>query len=533
MIKKIKDILSKSFRSLRSGMLLSIIFALVLGITVSVSVRYLFINWIENDYNSSESRKARYEGYVANLQAFVDKNRLSSDNTAEITNWVRSNRNIYLFIYKDNQLFFDSSVQPEIDKNENENENENSSSNSGSLGENGGKGEENSGGSQDAENENTDGVTGGSSGGSNADGGESVGEKEDAESNKNNSSEGNNGGLTVQYPTREEIIESAKNNGLLPLTLSDGTLFVSLADFTEYIYYDVANIASLAVGVLIIIIVLMLYFQKILFKISRLAKDVSAVYEVDMNTPVRTDKGNDELSVLTRNVEQMRSSMIESLENEKEAINANTELITSMSHDIRTPLTVLLGYLDIMKSSTDDKMMSEYIKASEATALRLKELSDDMFRYFLVFGSGELETDINDYDARTILAQLLTEHVLLLGERGYKVDMQLDDSIKVDTRVMTDAPKTMRIIDNLFSNIHKYADKEKTVSIRSYAKLDKLFINVKNYVNNSVNEAERNGVGLKTCKKICEAIGADFDYRSEYENGEKIFVAEMAMPIKN
>ena len=65
-------------------------------------------------------------------------------------------------------------------------------------------------------------------------------------------------------------------------------------------------------------------------------------------------EGYDEITALSRSVEQMRVSILAKIESERKAIEANSELITSMSHDIRTPLTVLLGYIDMMKERSED-----------------------------------------------------------------------------------------------------------------------------------------------------------------------------------
>ena len=472
-------------------MLLAIIFALVLGIGFAVVSRAAINHWVSTDYNSDERKAERYDKYIENLQTFVVENELSSEDTGKITRWVHGNRNVYLFLYKDNQLFFDSSIEQDSDK-----KNETSTDGSGSSGDTAGtdKGNGNSGSATDTLIPD--------------------------------------GGFTVDYPTREEIIESAEKNGLRQLELSDGTLFVKLADFSDYTYYSIANITAIVGCVLIIVVFLMLYFQRIIFKISRLAKDVSAVYEVDMNTPIHYDDKTDEISSLTRNVEQMRSSMIDSLQKEKEAINANTELITSMSHDIRTPLTVLLGYLDIMKNSTDDESMQEYIKASEVTAMRLKALSDDMFGYFLVFGKGNGEVNITDYEAKTLIEQLFAEHVLLLTEKGYNVHMEIDPTIKEGTRVLTDAPSTMRVVDNLFSNIHKYADMAREISVVASASGDKLVCSVKNYVSENASAKESNRIGLKTCEKICESLNIDFEYQLSGDACDRVFAVLLGFPMK-
>ena len=493
---------SKLFKSLRMGMLFAILFSLFLAVICAFLTNTIFKNWIENKYSSEESRKERYLDYVEDLQSFVNKNGLSSNDTAEILSWVSDNRNIYLFIYKNDVLFFDSSLmQP------------------------GGPGAEDKTDSPEDEEEKED-STGSSSG---AENGTQEGDKKPGAEGNENTSAGS--GLTVQYPTREEIIASAKNNGQLPLEMSDGSLLVSIADFTEYIYYDAANILTIVVGVVVLTLFLMLYFQNILTKISGLAKDVTKVYEVDMNTPIRTSKGDNELAQLTRNVEQMRSSMMESLEKEKEAISANTELITSMSHDIRTPLTVLLGYLDIMKESTDDANMQEYLKASEITAMRLKNLSDDMFRYFLVFGGKGIEADLVVYNAKTLIEQLLSEHILLLKERGYSVVFEsgLRDD---DTLVSTDAPKIMLVVDNVFSNIYKYADVNFDIVVKTTIEDKYLSVCVLNKISETRDEAESNGVGLKTCKRLCEAISARFEYTEVSECGGE-FSVRIELPIAN
>lgn len=334
---------------------------------------------------------------------------------------------------------------------------------------------------------------------------------------------GTEGGFTVDYPNREELIEYAEKNGLYPLELEDGTLFASLADFSEYFYYDIVNIVSLAGAFVVLALTLLHYFRDLTNRITGLRADVSRVSEGDMNHVIKAE-GSDELSNLCANVEHMRSTMLVNISREKEAMDANAELITSMSHDIRTPLTVLLGYIDIMKMHAEDEAMQGYIKASEATALRLKELSDDMFKYFLVFGS-ESEVNLLCYDAKTLFQQLFSEHMLLLHEKGYTFEggKNWDE----DELVKTDAPLVMRLVDNLFSNISKYADKQKPITV-NFTKEDKhICITLENYINTSAGTVESSGIGLKTCERIASRIGLDF----EYEKGEELFKTTLRFPL--
>jgi signal transduction histidine kinase len=179
-----------------------------------------------------------------------------------------------------------------------------------------------------------------------------------------------------------------------------------------------------------------------------------------------------------------------------------------MSHDIRTPLTVLLGYLDIMKLHAPDEEMMNYINASEKTALRLKKLSDDMFSYFLLFGGGAAEVDMQEYDARTLVDQMLSEHVLLLTEQGYNVELDMASMTNDGLVVRTDANLLKRIVENLMSNILKYADRERPITVSGRLEEEMLVVTVENFIPEVINNADSNKIGLKTCVKLAKLMDA-------------------------
>jgi len=225
----------------------------------------------------------------------------------------------------------------------------------------------------------------------------------------------------------------------------------------------------------------------------------------------------------------MRSSMLENIGKERAALEANRELITAMSHDIRTPLTVLLGYLDIMKLNAPEGDMQQYIDASERTAMRLKKLSDDMFSYFLAYGGG-IEVSVQECDARTLIDQMLSGHVFLLREQGYEIDFNFENEPNdylEKVVVVTDPPQLMRIVENVFSNIMKYADKEKPVTVYIGAETDEMTIKVSNYIHSNPDEAQKNGVGLRSCMKLANAM--DVRFSSTEEDG--VFTSLMHVPI--
>ena len=460
-------------------MLYALCVGIILAILSFIGVELLFGAFIEDNYLSEESRAEREKNYLTDLQHFVDRYALESTDTDILSDWVRDNRYLYVMIYKDDQLLLDSDTATKPSEDEDAGEGEEDSS--GSL--------------------------------------------EDEDEDKSPDS-----GITVTFPTREDLIAYAKEKGTYPIEMSDDIpLLVSIVDYTEYLYYDIMNIASIVVAGIVLIVIILLYSNSITGRITKLAKNVSVVAAGDMDHFVgSTDKSRDELSTLADNVENMRCSMLTTIAKEREAVESNTELITSMSHDIRTPLTVLLGYIDLMKMNAKDEKTLEYLEASENTAMRLKQMSDDMFGYFVVFGEEGRNVDIEKYDASMLFEQIMSEKVLLLKEQNYNVDIvHVGDWQTSSVSIMTDAPKLMRISENLFSNITKYADKSYPVSIHS--KLDGLNLNVKivNKTLQNVDTVESNGIGLKTCRKLSELLGIRF----VAEEKDGFFEAELTFPV--
>ena len=314
-------------------------------------------------------------------------------------------------------------------------------------------------------------------------------------------------GGSVDYPTEEEMREYAENNDLVKVEMADGQVYASIIEFSEYLYFDIARIISVGLAMCALALVITVYFFRVMNRITRLASDVKVIADGNMGHKIVAD-GNDEISRLSYDVENMRGAIVQTLESERAARTANTELITAMSHDIRTPLTVLIGYLDIMKMYSKDEQMDEYIKRSEITAMRLKKLSDDMFNYLLVFGDTAEPCKLEEYDGATLIDQLLTEHIILLNEQGY--DVRFTGNENVHKTVLTSVPELMRIIDNVFSNILKYADKTSPIYIKVTARDDVLTMNFSNRIAKDIDMAESNGIGLKTCVKIAELIACEF-----------------------
>ncbi len=299
------------------------------------------------------------------------------------------------------------------------------------------------------------------------------------------------------------------------ITAADGeVLTVELIDYTNDFYYGIFDLIKLASAVVILFAIMIVYVQRITARISRLAQEVGAVSGGDTTREIRMS-GRDEIAYLAESVEQMRVSILTKIEAERAAIEANSELITSMSHDIRTPLTVLLGYIEMMKERVDgDPAMKEYVLASEKTAMRLKRLSDELFNYFLLFGNGAQNVNLSVYNFGFLADQMLAEYVLLAWEREYSVTV--DVSVEANScEILTDPDMLMRIIENLFSNMFKYADRAFDIRIRAEVSEGVATLTFTNTIDRSGHKVETNGIGLKSCRKIADTLGLGFEHGEE------------------
>ena len=326
---------------------------------------------------------------------------------------------------------------------------------------------------------------------------------------------------------RDELLADARAGGYHLISLTDGQVIVALSEYSENLYLSIFRAASFASAGITFILILVRYIGMLINRIKRFASDVTIVSELDMNYKI-VSEGKDELAGLSDNVENMRQTMLRHIENEKEARAANTELITSISHDIRTPLTVLMGYIEMMREREKDEVMLGYIDATESTALRLKQLSDDMFKYLLAFGDTDKAVSLEEYDAGMLFDQALSEHILLLREMGYDISVNnLGDALPEGSLVRTDAQNLMRIVDNIFSNIRKYADMESTINIDTRIDGARLTVEVRNRLRRDTDGAESNGIGLKTCVRLGSVVADGF----EYEKNEDSFVCRLYMKI--
>ncbi|WP_243175578.1 sensor histidine kinase [Clostridium gasigenes] len=321
-----------------------------------------------------------------------------------------------------------------------------------------------------------------------------------------------NNNMLYDSTNRKEPLESEENE---PLILSGYSYNINFSDlraqvyimcYFEYKYYYILICINIAISLLCFIVITSLLIKKKISYIRTLENEIKILEGGDLNYEI-TIEDNDELSLLAQSINEMRKSFIERLRNEDEAKSANSELITAMSHDLRTPLTALVGYLDIIeykKYKTEDNL-KRYIHNSREKAYQIKSLSDKLFEYFILFNKQD-ELQFEEFNGNELLEQLFEDQFFMLNNQGFIFKIHSYESqffIEVNLISMR------RVFDNIFSNISKYADKSKAVEVRYYVENKELFISIENTINKNLKAISSTGIGLKTCKKIVESHGGE------------------------
>ena len=309
-----------------------------------------------------------------------------------------------------------------------------------------------------------------------------------------------------------------------PVNFRDGVCTVAVYDTSRTMVSAAVRLSALALAALVFLGIVLLYEQHITRSVQTLSRQVRQVSRGDLGMQIKP-QSSDEIGLLARDVDAMRLSIIDKLQREEEAWKAYSQLITAISHYVRTPLTALLGYLEIVSDEgLSPEERSAYLEICKNNAQRLKSLTDELFGFFLVLGMPTPEQVPEECDAVTLLDQVLLEHAMDLTQRGFQVETSADPVVG---KLRVDLSHFRRIFDNLFSNVRKYADPEHPVTITQRVDRDELIITISNHITRTQGRVESNRIGLQTCHKLVHAMGGEFNQSRTKET----FMVEVLLPL--
>lgn len=222
-------------------------------------------------------------------------------------------------------------------------------------------------------------------------------------------------------------------------------------------------------------------------------------------------KGEDEISDLADSLNNMAERLEGYLQNEEKLTQERIELVQSLSHDIRTPLTAIISYTDFIKDRkyNDLEKLESYVSVIQNKAYQIKELTELLLDY----NQGTVTpNEENIVDGKMLIRQLVEEYQEVLEEEGFKrVRMYWDEK---EFQTSLEPQDMVRIFDNLTSNIIKYAEAMEEVIFRIAVEEGFLYILQSNSMSTaSHREVESHGIGIKSIRQLAEKYNGQLNTR--------------------
>ena len=294
---------------------------------------------------------------------------------------------------------------------------------------------------------------------------------------------------------------------------------------------------ALIIYSVILFLFLRKYVKDLQEKYKLLLKSTNELAEGHLDAPIEGDIGlfnpiQDELKKIQKG---FKKAVDEEVKNER----MKTELVTNVSHDLRTPLTAIITYTDLLKNEKDEEKRNEYIEVLERKSLRLKVLIEDLF-------------EISKAASKNVVMHFMKVDIVdLIKQAGLENDSKIKEA-NLDFRwklpehklvMWLDSQKTYRIFENLIVNITKYAMPYTRVYIEMTEQENSVHISMKNVSATELNfdteeitdrfvrgdtsrNTEGSGLGLAIAKSFIELQHGTLKISTEAD----LFKADITLP---
>lgn len=243
-------------------------------------------------------------------------------------------------------------------------------------------------------------------------------------------------------------------------------------------YHAAVVLAYVMFGLILFAVTFMILQEPYIRYISRISDAVQSISQGNLNTAIEVI-GDDEFSEMAANLNKMVGDIQVLMDKEREAERTKNELITNVAHDLRTPLTSIIGYLELLAGNTSipADMEHKYIEIAYGKARRLEKLIEDLFG-FTKLNYGKIAMHVAQLDVVKLLGQLLEEAYPNFVERNLSYDLQSNVPVKIIT---ADGNLLARLFDNLIGNAIKYGADGKRVLVKLHGNEELVTVSVTNY----------------------------------------------------
>lgn len=323
----------------------------------------------------------------------------------------------------------------------------------------------------------------------------------------------------------------------IPLVWKTALVTAALA-FLEFILYVSPSRDPLFLVVKVLEILAVL---AIALNLRTLEKNGKQLSEGDLSTPVDTKRLFGAFRRYGQAMNRLQSGMESAVQEQMRAERMKTELITNVSHDIKTPLTSIVNYVDLLKKEDiSSPAAREYITVLNRQSKRLKKLTEDLVEASKA-SSGALPVDLQPTDVSVLFSQITGEYQDRLADCHLTLVTQPPVGQPV---VLADSKLLSRVMDNLVSNICKYAMPETRVYVSGVTADGQMTMSFKNVSRAELNispdklmerfvqgdtsrHTEGSGLGLSIARSLVQLMGGTFRLSIDAD----LFRADVTLPL--
>lgn len=261
----------------------------------------------------------------------------------------------------------------------------------------------------------------------------------------------------------------------------------------------------------------------------KIVKGIRTIKEGDFSYQISTKKMHGDNLVLAEAVNEIGSGLKTAVENSMKDEKLKADLITNVSHDIKTPLTSIINYVDLIKrEEIGNEKIKGYIQILDSKSQRLKQLTDDLVEASKI-SSGNIVLEMEKINVVELIQQTLGEFQTKMDEKNLFVIADLPSEA---VYINADSRRMWRVIENLFNNIYKYALENTRVyldmkTVINQSNQSMIQLSIKNISAHQLNidaeqlterfirgdvsrTTEGSGLGLSIAKNLTLAQGGDF-----------------------
>lgn len=259
-----------------------------------------------------------------------------------------------------------------------------------------------------------------------------------------------------------------------------------------YIIFILVSIILASLSGTVISIILLLGFwiwvyykmKKYIVQQEKIKKALKNIYDGKTDVKLNEEELQGALKEIAVYVNDIAGGFSNAIEESLKSERLKTELITNVSHDIKTPLTSIINYVDLLKKEEiQNEKIKEYIEILDQKSQRLKKLTEDLVEASKV-SSGNVKLNLEEINVKELFNQTIGEFKDRFEKKALKVEINMPQE---EIRIKADSRYLYRVIENLFSNITKYALESSRVYIDIQENKNFVSICIKNISKDKLN----------------------------------------------